>query len=409
MKNTLKIVFACLLGLFVSHGASHIQAQQYLKDSPETVKVLVENGQGEVRIVFKWVGEKQTTPVTMTCAITDAAGSFNTIPAKDMTFTWESAAPGQPCSLQTTPAPGTMLTGRLTVNTSAFNDLSVPYTGYLVFSSEPSGMAPNSVKFELQKTPVSSIPLNLENNTLPLPGTNFLPSFLNPLIPGALFLVLGVLYLLRDRLPGKPPTNRVLLILSVVLILFVGAVISLVGTPGPQHSGVYTDKLRLTVGRNDQTNFPEKFISILTSEKSGSGKIFLEKREGDYYLTFRDLPRAGEYNGKIAANVLSTAIVSVKVKVADWVLYFIATVLGGILAAQLVMPSITTHSQIERALVAAGSVLTLLVTHFTLYTDTWGSLLDYVKAFAAGAGINLVARPLAGLMYYTARRLLKRP
>src|SRR5215203_119113 len=119
IKNTLKIVFACLLGLFISHGASHIQAQQYVKDSPpETVKVLVENGKGEVRIVFKWVGEKQANPVTMTCAITDAAGSFNTVPAKDMTFAWENmTSPGQPCNLQTTPAPGTILTGRLTVNT----------------------------------------------------------------------------------------------------------------------------------------------------------------------------------------------------------------------------------------------------------------------------------------------------
>ena len=136
--------------------------------------------------------------------------------------------------------------------------------------------------------------------------------------------------------------------------------------------------------------------------------MYLEKNNGDYYLTFRDLPRSGEYNGKIAANVLSTALVTVKVKVADWVLYFVATVLGGVLATTLVAPFRTSSRALNRALVVSGSVLALLVTHFTLYTDTWGTLLDYVKAFAAGAGINLAAKPLLAFMYRGAQRLLKR-
>lgn len=409
MKDRFKIVLACIFALFVSHSASHAQTQQkYVKDSPpETVKVIVENGKGEARIVFKWVGEKPVNAVNIGCKITDASGSFNTILAKDMSFAWEEASPANEptCNLKATPGPGTILTGRLKIETRDFNDLSVPYTGYLVFSSEPLGMAPDTLKFELHKTPISSIPLNLDNNTLSLPGTNFLPSLLNPLIPGLLYVVLGVLYLLRKKINK----NQLLIIVSVVLIVVVGALISWFGKPGPQYSSVYIDGLQLTEGRNDQTAFPhKKYIGILISEKSGWGKIYLEKNDGDYYLIFRNLPRSGEYNGKIAANVLSTTPVAVKVKVADWVLYFFATVLGGVLATNLMTPFITSSSDVNKVVVVAGSVLAVLVTHFTLYTDTWGSLLDYVKAFAAGAGINLAAKPVIALMYNAVQRRLER-
>jgi len=410
MTDRLRIVLACIFALFVSHSASHAQTQQkYIKDSPpETVRIIVENGKGEARIVFKWVGEKPAKPVNLNCKITDAPGSFNTISTKNMSFSWEATPPAREptCNLQTTPEPGTILTGRLTIETRDFNDLSVPYTGYLVFSSEPSGMAPDTIKFELNKTPFSSIPLNLDNSTLSLPGTNFLPSLLNPLFPGVLYVILGILYLLRK----KNDKNQLLIIVSVVLIIGFGVLISWLGKPGPQYSSVYIDGLQLTEGRNDQTTFPQKkYVGTLISEKSGWGKIYLEKHYGDYYLTFRDLPRSGEYNGKIAANVLSTTPVTVKVKVADWVLYFFATVLGGVLATTLMTPFITSSSALNKALVVAGSVLAVLVTHFTLYTDTWGSLLDYVKAFAAGAGINLAAKPVLAFMYRAAQRLLKRP
>lgn len=409
MKDRLRIVLACIFALFVSHSASHAQTQQkYIKDSPpETVRIIVENGKGEARIVFKWVGEKPAKPVNLNCKMTDAPGSFNTISAKNMSFAWEATPPAKEptCNLQATPEPGTILTGRLTIETRDFNDLSVPYTGYLVFSSDPSGMAPDTIKFELHKTPFSNIPLNVDNGTLSLPGTNFVPSFLNPLFPGVIYVILGILYLLRKKINN----NKWLIVVSVVLIISFGLVISWLGKPGPQYSSVYIDGLQLTEGRNDQTPFPQKkYIGTLISEKSGWGKMYLEKNNGDYYLTFRDLPRSGEYNGKIAANVLSTALVTVKVKVADWVLYFVATVLGGVLATTLVAPFRTSSRALNRALVVSGSVLALLVTHFTLYTDTWGTLLDYVKAFAAGAGINLAAKPLLAFMYRGAQRLLKR-
>jgi hypothetical protein len=48
--------------------------------------------------------------------------------------------------------------------------------------------------------------------------------------------------------------------------------------------------------------------------------MYLEKKNGEYYLTFRELPRAGEYNGKIPADFISTPAIPVKVRVADWVL-----------------------------------------------------------------------------------------
>jgi hypothetical protein len=83
---------------------------------------------------------------------------------------------------------------------------------------------------------------------------------------------------------------------------------------------VYTSSLQLTQGRNDQTAVPAKEIGILTSDKSGWGKMYLEKKNGEYYLTFRELPRAGEYNGKIPADFISTPAIPVKVRVADWVL-----------------------------------------------------------------------------------------
>src|SRR5687767_10036554 len=92
MKDRLRIVLACIFALFVSHSASHAQTQQkYIKDSPpETVRIIVENGKGEARIVFKWVGEKPAKPVNLNCKMTDAPGSFNTISAKNMSFAWEA-------------------------------------------------------------------------------------------------------------------------------------------------------------------------------------------------------------------------------------------------------------------------------------------------------------------------------
>ena len=214
-------------------------------------------------------------------------------------------------------------------------------------------------------------------------------------------MLLGVLFLLRGQFSDK----KVLLFIVVVIILGVGALIGLSRYPGPKYSSVYIDSVQLTQGRNDQTAVPAKEIGILTSDKSGWGKMYLEKNNGEYYLTFRDLPRAGEYNGKIPGDFISTPAIPVKVRVADWVLYFFVTVLGGILAAQLMTPPIRALPEINEAIVVAGgSVLTVLVTHFALYTDTWGSTLDYVKAFAAGAGVSFVSRSALALASRIARR-----
>jgi hypothetical protein len=68
-------------------------------------------------------------------------------------------------------------------------------------------------------------------------------------------------------------------------------------------------------------------------------------------------------------------------------------------------PSIRSLPELNEAIViAGGSVLTVLVTHFALYTDTWGSTLDHVKAFAAGAGVSVVSRSALALASRIARR-----
>lgn len=370
--------------MFVSYGVAFAQAApKYVKDSPpDPVKVLIENGSGEVQIVFKWTEGNPPAGLKIISRVTDAVGTYNTIAAKDISFVLEevSSVPAAP-----------ILIGRLSVNNVGnFNDSSAPYTGYVVFFSESAGAAPDTLKFELRRKPVANIASYFDNNVLNLAGTNFLPSLLNPLLPGVLYLILGVLFLIRDRF--KVQKQVLLLIFSAIIIVAVGTYIGFWRNPGPKFSTVYVDNLQLTQLRSDQATFAPKEIGILTSDKGGAGKVYVEKRDGDYYLSFRGLPRAGEYNGKIPIDFISTALLSVKVKVADWVLYFFLTVLGGILAARRMTKSLESK-ELELPIVVAGSsVLAVLVTHFALYTDTWGSTLDYVKAFAGGAGVDLASK-----------------
>jgi hypothetical protein len=225
-----------------------------------------------------------------------------------------------------------------------------------VFFSNTAGAAPDTLTFQLHRKRIDTIASFFDNSTLTLAGKNFLPSLLSPFIPA-------------------------------------------------KYSTVYVDGPQLTLARNDQTAFDPKEIGVLTSDKSGWGKIYLEKKGGDYYLSFPDLPRAGEYNGKIPSDFISTAVVSVKVKVADLALYLLLTVLAGILVSnQMTKQPLTSSRNVNAFIVAASSVLSVLVTHFALYTDTWGSTLDYVKAFAAGAGINLASKSGLALAHRIARR-----
>lgn len=411
MKSRLEHTLLSLLILFFTYSVNSIQAQpRYIKEAPpDPVKLLVENGCGAVQIVFRWKDGSPPANNKITHKMTDAVGSFNAIPAngKDIKFDWESEVKADTDAAKKPSQ--SILFGRLTVETQAFKDFSAPYTGHIIFFSE-EGAAPETITYQIHKKPIADVSLYLENNSFNAAGTNFLPSFMNPLVLGILYLLLGALFLLRGK------TNRALLFaISSVLILGVGLAIAITHNIGPSLSAVYTDDYQLTFSRNSKMNDSanrsiavtndDEEVGILTSDKNSWGTIHLIKKEGNYYLAFRDIPHAGEYKGKVKSGILGTNELAVTLRVADWVLYFFTAVVCGFLVANLITVGIGSPVDFNNKLVmAASGIIAILVTNFTLYTATWGSLLDYVKTFAVGAGINIGSRYALAFTHRVVRR-----
>lgn len=128
-----------LVALTLHAGALKAPAQDRLtKLDPESLVVRLEDGRGMADVVIS-LGKDVAAPDDY--KVTAAVGSSNTIPASHITFKWtkpESAAPdAAPASAQPTSeqprAQGTLLTGRLSVQTDVSVQPDTNYVGHLIF------------------------------------------------------------------------------------------------------------------------------------------------------------------------------------------------------------------------------------------------------------------------------------
>jgi len=244
---------------------------------------------------------------------------------------------------------------------------------------------------------VSNIDQSLKNEVV-MSGTNYVPSVFNPLLPGAL----GCLSIFFAWTYFR--TKKAWCIVALVLAIIIGAVLGSLGTNGPAPQITVIGDLPVSFERQIQTPSDKdsqectvllppspRVLALISSPEGFLGTLKLNMLNNQYFIHAEGISRPGKYEGKVTGGGFSATGTTVAVNVADWLPYLFVTFVIGILFTYF-----SSHGYFEAtsdgltvSVISVVALVTAITSVSSQYSEYWGSPMQYLKVFLAGAVVTI--------------------